>query len=70
MTVNTDNRLMSGVTMSSELAAVCDAFDYGWADVRWFTVNAVKSAFLSFDQRLEIINDVVKPWYAERMLAG
>ncbi len=70
VTVNTDNRLMSGVSMSSELAAVCEAFDYGWADVQWFTINAIKSAFLPFDQRLEIINTIVKPWYAERLAAG
>jgi adenosine deaminase len=64
VTVNTDNRLMSGCSMTSELAALAETFDYGWADLRWFTVNAMKSAFIGFDERLALINDVIKPWYA------
>ncbi|MDQ0377398.1 adenosine deaminase [Amycolatopsis thermophila] len=64
VTVNTDNRLMSGCTMSSEFAALAEAFGYGWADFQWFTINAMKSAFLDFDQRLEVINNVIKPGYA------
>jgi adenosine deaminase len=63
VTVNTDNRLMSGCTVTSELADLVDAFGFGWADLRWFTLNAMKSAFLSFDQRLELINNVIKPGY-------
>ena len=64
MTVNTDNRLMSGVTLSSEFAALSDAFGYGWSDVEWLTINAMKSAFAPFDQRLQIINTVLKPGFA------
>ena len=66
VTVNTDNRLMSGVTLSSELQALSEAFGYGWADIQWLTVNAMKSAFLHFDQRLEIINTVIKPAFQVR----
>jgi len=65
VTVNTDNRLMSGVTLSGEFAALVEAFGYDWTDVRWLTVNAMKSAFLPFESRLSIINDSIKPWYAE-----
>ena len=64
VTVNTDNRLMSGVTLSSELHALTEAFGYGWADLQWLMINAMKSAFLHFDQRLEIINSVIKPGFA------
>lgn len=64
VTVNTDNRLMSGVTQSGELTALAETFSYGWADLRWFAVNAMKSAFLGFDERLALINDVIKPGYA------
>jgi adenosine deaminase len=64
VTVNTDNRLMSGVSVSSELAALCEAFGYGWDDLRWLTVNAMKSAFLPFDERLALIDQVIKPGYA------
>ncbi|MBP2474706.1 adenosine deaminase [Crossiella equi] len=64
VTVNTDNRLMSHCSMSTEMAALVDAFGYGWADLQWFTVNAMKSAFIGFDERLAIINEVIKPSYA------
>jgi adenosine deaminase len=64
VTVNTDNRLMSNCTMSSEMLALVDAFGYGWADLQWLTVNAMKSAFIPFDERLALINDVLKPGYA------
>jgi adenosine deaminase len=64
VTVNTDNRLMSNVSLSGELHTVAEAFGYGWDDVKWFTVNAMKSAFLPFDQRLHLINDVIKPGFA------
>ncbi len=64
VTVNTDNRLMSGVSVSSEMAALVEAFGYGWDDLRWLTINAMKSAFIPFDQRLRIIDEVVKPGYA------
>jgi adenosine deaminase len=64
VTVNTDNRLMSDVTMSSEFAALAEAFDYGWSDFEWLTVNAMKSSFWPFDRRLRLINEVIKPGYA------
>jgi adenosine deaminase len=67
VTVNTDNRLMSGCSQSSEMSALVDAFGYDWADLRWFTVNAMKSAFIGFDERLDIINKVIKPGYAALM---
>src|SRR5690606_18077584 len=67
VTVNTDNRLMSDCTVSSEFAALVDAFGFDWADVQWCTINAMKSAFISFDERLDIINNIIKPWYAERV---
>jgi adenosine deaminase len=63
VTVNTDNRLMSHCSMTSEFAALVDAFGYGWADLRWFTINAMKSAFIGFEDRLAIIDDVIKPGY-------
>ncbi|HET6707185.1 adenosine deaminase [Amycolatopsis sp.] len=64
VTVNTDNRLMSGCTMTSEFAALHETFGYGIDDFRWFTINAMKSAFIDFDARLALIDDVIKPGYA------
>ncbi|MFC0041406.1 adenosine deaminase [Actinomadura rayongensis] len=65
VTVNTDNRLMGGTTLSEEFAALVDAFGYTWDDLQWFTVNAMKSAFLDFSERLELINGVIKPGFAQ-----
>jgi adenosine deaminase len=64
VTVNTDNRLMSGTTMSREMGLLVDAFGYGMDDLRWFTINAMKSAFVPFDERLRIIDEQIKPAYA------
>jgi adenosine deaminase len=65
VTVNTDNRLMSRTSMSRELALLVEGFGYGWSELQWFTVNAMKSAFIPFDERLALINEVIKPAYAK-----
>ena len=68
VTVNTDNRLMSGVTMSSEFEILSRVFDFGLDEMQWLTLNAMKSAFAPFDERLRLINGIVKPGYA-RLIA-
>src|SRR3954466_8347633 len=65
VTVNTDNRLMSGTSMSREMALLSAAFGWGWAELQWLTINAMKSAFIPYDERLAIINEVIKPAYAK-----
>ncbi len=64
VTVNTDNRLMSDIDLSREMAGLVDAFGYDWGDLEWLTLNAMKSAFWPFDQRLRIINEHIKPGFA------
>jgi adenosine deaminase len=64
VTVNTDNRLMSGTTMTRECALLCEEAGWTMEDLRWVTVNALKSAFIPFDERLAVIEGVVKPAYA------
>ncbi len=64
VTLNTDNRLMSGITLSSEFDACARAFGWNLADMEWLTLNAAKSAFYEFDARLAMINSVIKPGYA------
>ena len=64
VTVNTDNRLMSDVTLSDEFIKLTEAFGYTLADMEWLTLNAMKSAFWPFEQRLRIINEQIKPGYA------
>ena len=64
VTVNTDNRLMSDTTMTKEMVRLAETFGYGWSDLERFTINAMKSAFIHFDERLAIIDEVIKPRYA------
>ncbi|MGC1420499.1 MAG: adenosine deaminase [Acidimicrobiales bacterium] len=64
VTLNTDNRLMSGISMSSEFEACASAFNWSLDDMSWLTINAAKSAFFQFDQRLALIDTVIKPGYA------
>ncbi len=64
VTVNTDNRLMSDTTMNQEMLRLVEAFGYGWSDLERFTINAMKSAFVPFRERLAIIDGVIKPRYA------
>jgi adenosine deaminase len=65
VTVNTDNRLMSGTSMSREMTLLAEAFGWGWAELQWLTINAMKSAFIPYDERLAIITEVIKPAYAK-----
>ena len=64
VTVNTDNRLMSDTSMSDEMLKLHDAFGWGLDDFEWLTINAMKSAFAPFPERLRIINGLIKPRYA------
>ena len=66
-TVSTDNRLMSDTTLSKELALCSEAFGWGWKEMQWVTLNAMKSAFWPFNDRLRITNEVIKPGYATLM---
>lgn len=64
VTLNTDNRLMSGTSMSHEMAQCVEHFSWNFADLQRVTINALKSSFIPFEERLEIIENVVKPRFA------
>jgi adenosine deaminase len=64
VTVNTDNRLMSGITLSSEFDVCAQTFGWTLDDMEWLTLNAAKSSFFPFDARLAMINTIIKPGYA------
>ncbi|WP_327295046.1 MULTISPECIES: adenosine deaminase [unclassified Streptomyces] len=63
--VNTDNRLVSGTTMTREFQHLSDTFGYGLDELEWFTVNAMKSAFIPFDERIALIDQTIRPGYAQ-----
>ena len=64
ITLNTDNRLMSDTSMTREMHALVTEAGWDLDDLRWVTTNAMKSAFLPFDERLELIEGKIKPAYA------
>jgi adenosine deaminase len=70
VTLNTDNRLMSGTSIGREMRHLVD--DAGWTlhDLHWVTVNGLKSAFIPYDERIAIIEDVVAPAYTGHEVGG
>jgi adenosine deaminase len=68
VTVNTDNRLMSDTTLTDEFALLSEAFGYDLAYIRWLTINAAKSAFFPHPDRLQLIDEQIKPGYAALMV--
>src|SRR3954451_4553165 len=64
VTVNTDNRLMSGVSVSGELADVAGTFGWTWDDVRTVTERALAAAFLPTEERNRLLAEVVRPGYS------
>jgi len=64
VTVNTDNRLMSYVTLSEELQRLSRAFGLTLAEVERLSINAMKSAFVGYEERVAIIYARIKPGYA------
>jgi adenosine deaminase len=65
VTLNTDNRLMSHTTMTQEFEAAADTFGLTVDDFEKVTLNAMKSAFLPYDQRIDFIYSIIKPGYAK-----
>jgi adenosine deaminase len=65
VTLNTDNRLMSDTSMSKEFEAARDTFGLRLDDFEKITINAMKSAFLPYDKRIDFIYSVIKPGYAK-----
>lgn len=64
VTINTDNRLMSGVTMSSEMALLADAFDLSAAELGSIAVHTLEAGFGSWPIRHQLIEHSIKPAYA------
>jgi adenosine deaminase len=63
VTINTDNRLMSRTSMTNEMVEVVKAFEWTFQDLQRVTINALKSSFIPFEERLAIIEEIVKPGY-------
>ena len=56
VTVNTDNRLMSGTNLTKELEILVDTFGYSLADLEQFQLNAASAAFQGLPEREELMD--------------
>lgn len=65
VTINTDNRLMSATSMTHEMNQMVAQCDWTFQDLQRVTINALKSAFIPFEERLAIIETVIKPAFEE-----
>ncbi len=61
VSINTDNRLMSGVSVSDEYWLAASTFGLDAGDLEEITVNAIEAGFGDWDERRRIITDVVRP---------
>jgi adenosine deaminase len=64
-TLNTDDRLMSNITLTDEYCTAAEIFNLKFEDLEKLTINAMKSAFMPYKQRIAIIYDVLKPGFAK-----
>jgi len=64
VTLNTDDRLMSNITLTDEYDVAAREFDLTLDDLEKLTINAMKSAFIPYKQRIRIIYDTLKPGFA------
>jgi adenosine deaminase len=63
VTLNTDNRLMSGVSVTGEMASVAEEFGWSGEDLQAVTERALRSAFLPEADRERLLTEVVRPGY-------
>lgn len=56
VTVNTDNRLMSGTNLTKELEILVATFGYSLADLEQFQLNAASAAFQGLPEREELMD--------------
>ena len=65
VTVNTDNRLMSGTSLTRELEILVDTFGYTVADLEQFQLNAAEAAFQGMPEREELM-DMIEIGFARQ----
>jgi adenosine deaminase len=62
VTVNTDNRLMSGTSLSREISNLAETFGYDLDDVLQWQLNAVNAAFITSEER-DTLSDLLMSAY-------
>ncbi|KIK89048.1 MULTISPECIES: adenosine deaminase [Micrococcus] len=62
VTVNTDNRLVSDVSLTDELYLLAETFGYSLSELLDLQLNAAEAAFLSVDEREDLAEILVAGW--------
>ena len=65
VTLNTDNRLMSNTSMSNEMQQCVNSFNWKFEDLQLVTINAMESSFISYEEKIELIEKFIKPSYSK-----
>ncbi|MBK7981545.1 MAG: adenosine deaminase [Ignavibacteriae bacterium] len=61
--LNTDDRLMSDTTLTKEYLIATQLFGISLDDIEKLNINAMKSSFLTYEERLKYIYNIIKPGY-------
>ena len=69
-TINTDNRLMSGVRVSTEVHEDASVNGFRWTEVEAVQVTGIQSAFCSLDERRRIEHEVIRPAYRSSLVSS
>ena len=64
VTLNTDDRLMSNITLTDEYQTAAEVFNLDIDDLEKLSINAMKSAFMPYKRRIPFIYNVIKPGFA------
>jgi len=62
VTINTDNRLMSGTTLTKELGLVAEAFNYEIDDLLAFQLNAAQASFTQWDAKEALVDRLIEAY--------
>lgn len=62
VTINPDNRLMSGVSLTDELYLLAEVFSYSLEELLDFQLNAAEAAFLPLEEREALAELLVEAW--------
>jgi adenosine deaminase len=56
---------MSNTTLGNEMYLAVQHFNLTLRDLEKITINAMKSAFVHYDARIQLIYDTLKPQFAD-----
>jgi adenosine deaminase len=68
--LNTDNRLMSGVTLTDEYLHAADDLDFSFDELARVALNGFESSFLPYDERMRLVADAQREIMALRSVAA